>query len=118
MSEKNRGADPALPFGPWLFLACAILSLVMRPAASAEEPFWAPAGRDATGWDWARIDSGEWLKGELIFLQSSSITFDSKEFDEVEAASDRARRSRWNSLNSTSKSRMFHAYANYLPRRR
>jgi hypothetical protein len=72
------------PLGPWLVLACAILSLLMRTTASAEEMAWVPAGPDASGWDWARIDSGEWLKGELIVVQSNSMSFDSKEFNELE----------------------------------
>lgn len=68
-----------------------ILLFPIAPAA-AEEPAheadptraWSPAPPEPDGWDWVRIDSGEWLKGELIVLQGGSMTFDSDEFDEVE----------------------------------
>lgn len=88
MHEKTRFAGSARSSGRRLLVACAILSLLpflSRASASAEEAAaWAPSPPDAPGWDWARIDSGEWLKGELIVVQSKSMTFDSDEFDELE----------------------------------
>jgi putative salt-induced outer membrane protein YdiY len=84
VSEKTRAAGPVRTLGRSLAVVCAILLLVLRASASAEDAVWAPVGKDAAGWDWARIDSGEWLKGELIVVQSNSMTFDSDEFNELE----------------------------------
>lgn len=65
-----------------------LLVSVLAPRAAASEDAapaqWAPAEPELGGWDWARIDSGEWIKGELIVLQRDTIFFDSDEFDEVE----------------------------------
>lgn len=45
---------------------------------------WTPPKPDYGRWDWVRIDSGEWLKGELVVVQNRSMTFNSDKFDEVE----------------------------------
>jgi len=69
--------------------AIALLGIGL-PAGSARgqaEPMpeaWAPSDADLQGWDWARIDSGEWIKGELMVLQRKTMSFDSDEFDELE----------------------------------
>jgi len=51
--------------------------------AVAKSPEWTPDEPGPSTWDWMRIDSGEWLKGEVIVVQSNTLTFDSDEFDEV-----------------------------------
>jgi hypothetical protein len=58
------------------------LTFVLLPSLTRAE--WTPPEPEKSEWDWARIDSGEWLKGELVVVQSKKMTFDSDEFDEVE----------------------------------
>ncbi len=67
----------------FLLLFCSVLALPAHPATPKKEE-WTPADPSLGKWDWVRLDSGEWLKGELIFMQSNSISFDSDKFDEQE----------------------------------
>ena len=64
-------------------VASSAFQLLAFAAASIAAEGWVPAEPDATGWDWARIDTGEWLKGELVVLQRDSMTFDSDKFDDL-----------------------------------
>lgn len=45
-----------------------------------------PAAEDPASelWDWARLDTGEWIKGELIVMSRGAVVFDSDKFDELE----------------------------------
>ncbi len=65
------------------WLLATVLVLAPAALASAEDATWAPSPSDAD-YDWLRIDSGEWLKGELIVLQGNVLRFDSDEFNELE----------------------------------
>lgn len=67
------------PTARWL-----VLSLLLLASAARAQDKWAPPEPAADGWDWVRIDSGEWLKGELIVLQRNTLTFDSDEFKELD----------------------------------
>ena len=69
-----------------LLMATLTMALVVASAAIAadEDAAWAPTPADAAEFDWLRIDSGEWLKGELIVVQSRELRFDSDEFKELE----------------------------------
>ncbi|MFO0688001.1 MAG: DUF481 domain-containing protein [Myxococcota bacterium] len=57
--------------------------LLLAGVATAEEGAWAPPAPPPDQWDWVRIDSGEWLKGELIVLQRDVVTFNSDEFSDL-----------------------------------
>ncbi|MBW2422663.1 MAG: DUF481 domain-containing protein, partial [Deltaproteobacteria bacterium] len=57
------------------------LLLIGTPALGDEE--WLPPEPTAGGWDWARLDTGEWLKGEMIVMQNDVMIFDSDNFDEL-----------------------------------
>jgi len=44
---------------------------------------WEPPEPDRTGWDWIRLDSNEWIKGEIILMRTYDLQFDSDEFGVV-----------------------------------
>ena len=73
-----------LPIHSLLALFCVAFSYPFWATASLAVEDWAPPEPGPSTWDWARIDSGEWLKGELIVMQSKSLSFDSDEFNEME----------------------------------
>jgi putative salt-induced outer membrane protein YdiY len=45
---------------------------------------WEPSAPKPGGWDWVRLDSGEWVKGELLLMRDFDLQFDSDEFDVVD----------------------------------
>ena len=45
---------------------------------------WTPLPSSETGWDWARLDTGEVIKGEMVTMQSDVMLFDSDKFDNLE----------------------------------
>ena len=56
----------------------AILATNM-PASMAS---WKPPGVGHDGSDWVQLKSGEWLRGELKYVQNKKVEFDSDEMDE------------------------------------
>lgn len=85
MRFRRPCRTPALPVLTALaFAASAAFPLLLVAATSIAAEAFAPPEPDLAGWDWARIDTGEWIKGELIVLQSDSMRFDSDKFDELE----------------------------------
>ena len=65
---------------PVALMIVAFLSL----AANAEDDEWAPPEPSKAGWDWARLDTSEWVKGEMIVLHEDVMRFDSDKFDEID----------------------------------
>ena len=59
------------------------LVFVCVSAAQAED-VWPPLPAPDSGWDWARLDTGEVIKGEVIVVQQDEMAFDSDNFDELE----------------------------------
>jgi hypothetical protein len=51
-----------------------------HPASSAFS--WKPPGVGTDGADWVRLKSGEWLRGELKYIQNKEVEFDSDEMDQ------------------------------------
>ena len=43
---------------------------------------WKPPGVGTDGSDWVRLKSGEWLKGDLKYIQNKEVEFDSDEMDQ------------------------------------
>ncbi len=41
---------------------------------------WDPPKPNADGWDWVRLKSDEWVKGEILLLRNFDLNFDSDEF--------------------------------------
>lgn len=54
-------------------------------AASQERggEFWSPPAPSAKAYDWIRLGSGEWLKGEITRMRDGEVVFDSDELDEL-----------------------------------
>ena len=43
---------------------------------------WKPPGVGPDGSDWVQLKSGEWLKGDLKYIQNKEVEFDSDELDQ------------------------------------
>lgn len=43
---------------------------------------WKPPGVGTDGADWVQLKSGEWLRGELKYIQNKEVEFDSDEMDQ------------------------------------
>jgi len=78
----------------WIVVAlCGVLiaSGALAQDATADEkpahPLWSgdwdPPDRNSGGWDWVRISSHEWVKGEILVMRDFELHFDSDEFDSV-----------------------------------
>ena len=72
---------PALLRGT-LLLAMLIIALLPRVGSTEDE--WEPPEPSKAGWDWARLDTGEWIKGEMIVMHEDTMLFDSDNFDEIQ----------------------------------
>lgn len=63
-----------------IFLVSGLPGLVLAQqdtqADTSEPDFW-PSAEMRTGWDWIQMDSGEWLKGDIISLYERELEFDS-----------------------------------------
>lgn len=45
---------------------------------------WKPPDPGSDEFDWIRLKSGEWLKGEILFFRNRTLRFDSDELDELD----------------------------------
>ncbi len=57
-----------------------LLAMLLVSPVSAAEP-WQPPEPDNDQFDWIRMNSGEWLGGELKNLRDLALEFDSDELD-------------------------------------
>ena len=57
----------------------AEISATNPPASAAA---WKPPGVGHDGSDWVQLKSGEWLRGELKYVQNKKVEFDSDEMEE------------------------------------
>jgi hypothetical protein len=69
-------------------LACALAAVLPGPAHAHEDDpdphgSWQPPHPEEDEWDWVRVTSGEWLKGDLERLRRETLEFDSDEFGQV-----------------------------------
>ena len=67
---------------PCLVAAALALSLIAAPAARADAPPpWQPKAPDGVpaDFDWIRLKSDEWLKGEIVSMYDGKLEFDSDE---------------------------------------
>ena len=55
-------------------------SLNLQPSSISSS--WKPPGVGTDGSDWVRLKSGEWLKGDLKYIQNKEVEFDSDEMDQ------------------------------------
>ena len=54
----------------------SVVNLLTNPMA------WKPPGVGKDGSDWVQLKSGEWLRGELKYIQNKQVEFDSDEMDQ------------------------------------
>jgi len=83
-----RTATPSLRMA--LLAAVALLSLACAGTGpkNSEEAMkargdWRPPELGLGEWDWIRLTSDEWLKGEIIVLRSDSLQFDSDKLNKL-----------------------------------
>jgi hypothetical protein len=53
-------------------------------APSEREDDWAPPVADSSEHDWIKLDTGEWLKGEIKLIHDETVEFDSAQLDDLE----------------------------------
>ena len=64
--------------------ALAGMALLTGPAVAEDrDSDWQPPPPMPDDFDWIQLNSGEWLKGEIMVMYEDSMQFDSKELDEL-----------------------------------
>ncbi len=58
-----------------------IATLVATNAPATNSAAWKPPGVGTDGSDWVQLKSGEWLRGELKYIQNKEVEFDSDEME-------------------------------------
>ena len=53
-----------------------------NPHSSTNNALWKPSGVGTDGSDWVQLKSGEWLRGQLKYIQNKEVEFDSDELDQ------------------------------------
>jgi YD repeat-containing protein len=66
----------------WILLAS--IAMLCAPAAAQESQRWAPPEPAESRWDWIKLVSGEWLKGELDRVRDDVVYFESDKLDDLE----------------------------------
>jgi putative salt-induced outer membrane protein YdiY len=68
-------------------MTSAVPSHSQEPKEEAELPVWrgewTPPEAKPGGWDWVRVSSNEWVKGEILLMRDFELEFDSDEFGVV-----------------------------------
>lgn len=68
-----------------IVLGAALLLLTTAPAGQAQsQESWAPPAPSDTELDWLKLNSGEWLRGEIERIDDDTVYFDSEELDDLE----------------------------------
>jgi len=67
-----------------VFVAASLMTAAAALAQEDEEP-WQPQAPEGmpTDFDWIRLPSDEWLKGEIVSMYDGELEFDSDELDEL-----------------------------------
>ena len=79
--QSEFGGRLAIPFAK-------IREIQRSPAAeptnkpSIVNSWWKPPGVGTDGSDWVQLKSGEWLRGQLKYIQNKEVEFDSDEMDQ------------------------------------
>ncbi len=67
-------------------LITPVAQLAKMPAAVTNPPAksldWKPPGVGTDGADWVQLKSGEWLRGQLKYVQNKEVEFDSDEMEQ------------------------------------
>jgi len=76
----------ALAISLWLF-ANPLLAQDQPTDEAASLPLWngawQPPEPDRRGWDWVRLKTNEWVKGEILLMRDFDLRFNSDEFGDV-----------------------------------
>jgi putative salt-induced outer membrane protein YdiY len=85
LSTLRRSMVVCAVIGVSLWLSANSVSAETPPSDEAPaHPLWAgswePPKPNAAGWDWVRLKSDEWVKGEILLLRDFDLNFDSDEF--------------------------------------
>jgi putative salt-induced outer membrane protein YdiY len=89
-TRTNRDRRMRSLVGAVLCLLVATPAMVRAEddAAKPGRPLWLgafePPEPNPGGWDWLLLDSGEWIKGELLLMRDFDVQFDSDEFGVVD----------------------------------
>ena len=62
--------------------ATVVTTVATNAPATTSTLAWKPPGVEIDGSDWVRLKSGEWLRGELKYIQNKEVEFDSDEMDQ------------------------------------
>jgi len=66
----------------WIVTVLVVLAFAVSPAlAENGQKSWQPPPPMPDDFDWIQLNSGEWLKGEIIALYDDKLEFDSDELD-------------------------------------
>lgn len=77
----------AIAISGWLFTSPVLAQAQPSDEATARPHWsgaWQPPEPNAAGWDWIRLKSDEWIKGEILLLREFELHFDSDEFGVVQ----------------------------------
>ena len=64
-----------------LFIAASTITILVPHSSAQETKEWQPPEPSAKSFDWIKLKSGEWLKGEIKGLRDDDFEFDSDELD-------------------------------------
>lgn len=77
----------AIAIGIWLCMNPLFADAQTTEEASGQPLWsgpWQPSEPNRAGWDWIRLESNEWVKGEILLMRDFDLHFDSDEFGVVE----------------------------------
>ena len=63
-------------------LTNALAAVAVTNSATTNQASWKPPGVGTDGADWVQLKSGEWLRGQLKYVQNKEVEFDSDEMDQ------------------------------------
>jgi hypothetical protein len=82
VEELKRAAPAAATNAPMASVVATNSSSTLNPQPSTNTISWKPPGVGTDGSDWVRLKSGEWLRGNLKYVQNKEVEFDSDEMDQ------------------------------------
>lgn len=65
-----------------MIAAANTTNVMATPNAATNTAAWKPPGVGNDGADWVQLTSGEWLRGQLKYIQNKEVEFESDEMDE------------------------------------
>jgi putative salt-induced outer membrane protein YdiY len=64
-----------------LLLLLPLLSVVAAAESEEQPPDWVPPA--SSKWDWLKLTSGEWVKGDMELMRDREVAFDSDKLDDL-----------------------------------